>query len=75
MKRKLMAKGLSALLITSVFLNMMPVSVSANEGGSVNSDAQWETPGGQTPLVLAHKSARKPRRCRTALPGEVHKKP
>ena len=43
MKRKLMAKGLSALLITSVFLNMMPVSVSANEGGSVNSDAQWES--------------------------------
>lgn len=43
MKRKLMAKGLSALLITSVFLNMMPASVSANEGGSVDSDAQWES--------------------------------
>lgn len=42
MKRKLMAKGLSALLITSVFLNMMPVSVSAKEGGSMDSDTQWE---------------------------------
>lgn len=42
MKRKLMAKGLSALLITSVFLNMMPVSVSAKEGGSLDSDTQWE---------------------------------
>lgn len=43
MKRRFMARGLSALLITSVFMNMMPVSAAANEGSSVGNDAQWET--------------------------------
>lgn len=75
MKRKLMARGLSALLITSVFLNMMPVNVSANERASMNSDAQWdslqETLKKYTPTWndSAYKGAVAQRMVETALMG------
>lgn len=42
MKRKYIARKMALLLVSTIFLNMMPINVSANEINSTSDDVQWE---------------------------------